>query len=180
MQAITSSDSIITINLFINDSYSFIEFNSICSGDSIFWQGNYYSNNGQFYANYSTNSGCDSNYTLNLTVNPLPQIVNIITNPSNGVLLNSNLGEIIITNSIVSDSYWVSKDSIAYSGIFTGNGTSLSLGNIYTPDTFEVWSKNNNTACFIKQSEIVFIEQFNISTSTNPTNAGSVTGVGHL
>ena len=47
------------------------ENQSICEGQSFHWQGNDYSTAGTYYANYTTINGCDSNYTLNLTVNPV-------------------------------------------------------------------------------------------------------------
>ena len=43
---------------------------SICTGDSILWQGAYYSTIGQYFKNYQTTSGCDSLYELNLNVRP--------------------------------------------------------------------------------------------------------------
>jgi hypothetical protein len=50
-------------------SYSFNESQSICSGDSLLWQGVYRKNAGIYHANYTTVLGCDSIYELNLTVN---------------------------------------------------------------------------------------------------------------
>lgn len=73
----TYSDSFITINgcdsiyslvLIVNPVYLFTEFNRICNGEIYNWQGANYSANGTYTAKYSTINGCDSNYTLYLTV----------------------------------------------------------------------------------------------------------------
>ena len=50
--------------------YAFIENHSICNGDTYNWHGTNYTTAGTFTANYSSINGCDSIYTLHLTVNP--------------------------------------------------------------------------------------------------------------
>ena len=68
---INGCDSIYTLNLIVNPVYAISENHSICEGQSFHWQGNDYSAAGTYYANYSTINGCDSNYTLNLQINPV-------------------------------------------------------------------------------------------------------------
>ena len=60
-----------TTNLTVNPVYAFTENHSICNGASYTWQGNNYTTAGTYTANYATIHGCDSIYTLNLTVNPV-------------------------------------------------------------------------------------------------------------
>ncbi len=43
---------------------------SICEGDSVEWQGSYYTDSGVYIENYTDIYGCDSTYTLVLDVNP--------------------------------------------------------------------------------------------------------------
>ncbi|MGD9492342.1 MAG: endonuclease [Bacteroidales bacterium] len=68
--SINGCDSIYTLNLTVNPAYSIIESHSICDGDSYTWHGNTYSTAGTYTAAYTTVHGCDSTYTLNLTINP--------------------------------------------------------------------------------------------------------------
>ncbi len=58
------------IQITVNPAYSFTESLEICAGDSITWQGKTYKAAGTYSASYTTIKGCDSLYTLNLTVNP--------------------------------------------------------------------------------------------------------------
>ncbi len=64
-------DSIYTLNLTVNSVYAFSENHSICSGATFSWQGSTYNSAGTFTAAYTSMHGCDSIYTLNLTVNPV-------------------------------------------------------------------------------------------------------------
>lgn len=55
----------------VNPCYSYTEHRSICDGDTYHWQGADYSLPGIYTVNYKTAAGCDSVYTLHLTVNPV-------------------------------------------------------------------------------------------------------------
>ena len=68
--SINGCDSIYELQLFVNPTYYFVEQDTICSGDSLLWQGNYYSVADTFYANYNSINGCDSIYELQLFLNP--------------------------------------------------------------------------------------------------------------
>ncbi|HBG70525.1 MAG: hypothetical protein A2W93_03660 [Bacteroidetes bacterium GWF2_43_63] len=68
--SIKGCDSTYTLNLTVNPEYAFAENHSVCSGESYTWQGTTYSATGVYTKNYLTSKGCDSTYTLNLTVNP--------------------------------------------------------------------------------------------------------------
>ncbi|HPS84474.1 MAG TPA: T9SS type A sorting domain-containing protein, partial [Bacteroidales bacterium] len=67
-------DSVFVLNLTVNPTYAFNEDHSMCNGDSYTWHGNTYNTAGTYTAAYTTVNGCDSIYTLNLTVNPLPLV----------------------------------------------------------------------------------------------------------
>ncbi|MBP9689891.1 MAG: hypothetical protein KBE91_09790, partial [Bacteroidia bacterium] len=62
-------DSTYILNLIVNPSFSIIENTSICAGESYQWHGNTYTIAGTFFDNYTSTNGCDSTYTLNLTIN---------------------------------------------------------------------------------------------------------------
>lgn len=61
-----------TKSFYYYDSYNYFETDTICSSDSILWQGEYYDTEGVYYANYLSIMGRDSIYELHLTVNPNP------------------------------------------------------------------------------------------------------------
>jgi len=67
---INGCDSIYTLNLIVNPVYAFTENYTICDGNTYHWQGSDYTTTNTYTANYTSISGCDSIYTLNLTVNP--------------------------------------------------------------------------------------------------------------
>jgi len=67
-------DSVYTLNLSMGQEYAFTDNQTICEGASLMWHGTSYSSAGTYTATYSTISGCDSVYTLNLAVNPLPVV----------------------------------------------------------------------------------------------------------
>jgi len=69
-QTVNFCDSIYELNLIVNPTYNFVNYDSICDGDSLLWQGIYYKTLGQYFANYQTINFCDSVYELNLTINP--------------------------------------------------------------------------------------------------------------
>ena len=54
------------------DSRYYTESASICGGDNILWQGDYYDTEGTYYASYIAETGSDSIHVLKLTVNANP------------------------------------------------------------------------------------------------------------
>lgn len=65
-------DSTITTNLTVYLGYYAFTIQSICQGDSLFFNGNYYSATGNYVFPYTSSFGCDSVIALDLTVNSLP------------------------------------------------------------------------------------------------------------
>jgi len=61
-----------TISMQVNPVYQFAENYAICRGETYTWHNTDYNDNGIFASNYLTANGCDSTYTLNLTVHELP------------------------------------------------------------------------------------------------------------
>ncbi|HHH52400.1 MAG TPA: hypothetical protein ENK91_01970, partial [Bacteroidetes bacterium] len=59
-----------TIWFVIRQPFENTEYISICEGDSVEWQGSYYSESGVYTESYMDIEGCDSTYTLNLNVYP--------------------------------------------------------------------------------------------------------------
>jgi len=64
-------DSVVTLDLTVNPSYTKVFTDTICEGDSVWFDGLAYSESGTFINAYSTQIGCDSSRILNLTVNPV-------------------------------------------------------------------------------------------------------------
>ncbi|MBO4587863.1 MAG: gliding motility-associated C-terminal domain-containing protein [Bacteroidales bacterium] len=70
-------DSTVVLHLTVNPSYHFEPDNdSICAGESVSYHGNQYSSTGNYTVTLRTRAGCDSVYTLHLTVLQ-PQTVSI-------------------------------------------------------------------------------------------------------
>ena len=59
----------------INDIYGISVDSTICEGESVIVGGIAYTQNGTFVNNLNSIEGCDSIVTLNLTVNPVAQII---------------------------------------------------------------------------------------------------------
>ena len=69
LRSIYGCDSIVTMHLSIYPSYRFdTESDSICRGDYYNYHGNNYIETGVYTVSLRTHAGCDSIYTLNLTV----------------------------------------------------------------------------------------------------------------
>lgn len=74
LTTVSGGDSIIILNLIVNQSY-LMELNAhICDFDTLYWQGNQYTTSGTYPINYNSNCGCDSNYILYLIVYHEPTI----------------------------------------------------------------------------------------------------------
>jgi PKD repeat protein len=70
--SINDCDSIYELSLVVGEDYLFEITETICEGETYNWQGNNYTNAGDYAANYESVFACDSIYTLNLSVIPLP------------------------------------------------------------------------------------------------------------
>ena len=79
---------------------------SICEGDSVEWQGNYYNDNGVYFKNFTDIYGCDSTYALVLQVNP-----NFYTFEEKDICEG--------------DSYFWQGENIAVAGTYTKNYSSI-------------------------------------------------------
>jgi hypothetical protein len=66
-----------SVQVAVNPIYSFIENHGICNGEIYNWHGNDYSTSGTYYANYPSKYGCDSTYTLYLTVDPSSKTIQV-------------------------------------------------------------------------------------------------------
>lgn len=63
-------DSVVILTLTVNPAYSFNLEENICQGESYEFGGETYTEAGQYMVEYKTQSGCDSVYHINLSVNP--------------------------------------------------------------------------------------------------------------
>ena len=80
-QTVIGCDSNYTLNLIVNPVYTSIENQDICFGTAYSWHGQTPTTSGTYYDNHQTVKGCDSTYTLNLIVYPLPDSAGTITGP---------------------------------------------------------------------------------------------------
>jgi len=91
---------IVPVMVTVNPVYAFTENHSICNGDIYSWHGNDYTASGIYTAPYTTVSGCDSTYTLHLTINTVDV----------GVTVSSN-GVAMTVDSIADAYQWVDCDN---------------------------------------------------------------------
>ena len=68
LTAVSGCDSIVTLTLSILPEITTSVSQTICFGDSLSFNGNYYSQDGSYNQMFSASSGCDSMVTLTLTV----------------------------------------------------------------------------------------------------------------
>jgi hypothetical protein len=83
---INGGDSIYTLNLVVNPVFDFSEDFEICDGENLNWHGKVYNEPGTYTVAYSTVHGCDSIYTLNLTVKKVDVTVTVA-----GSVITANL-----------------------------------------------------------------------------------------
>ena len=69
LQTINGCDSILTLVLTVNETYSSTEDVAICQGEAFEWHGQTYTTAGRYQMTLEAKNGCDSICTLNLTVN---------------------------------------------------------------------------------------------------------------
>ncbi|MEI7597237.1 MAG: T9SS type A sorting domain-containing protein, partial [Bacteroidota bacterium] len=81
---INGCDSIYTLNLTVNQPFHSIINAQICANSSYNWRGNTYTTTNTYNVSFTDINGCDSIYTLNLTVNNIDVSVN-----SNGATLSA-------------------------------------------------------------------------------------------
>jgi hypothetical protein len=59
-----------TVHVLVNPHYNIYEVYNVCVGDSVYFEGNYYSQDTTVIANYSTFLGCDSILQMDLNIKP--------------------------------------------------------------------------------------------------------------
>lgn len=65
-----ATDTIFTLVLSVNPVYAFSLDTTVCQGQSVEFGGRVYTESGEFKTEYKTVKGCDSVYSIKLTVNP--------------------------------------------------------------------------------------------------------------
>ncbi len=150
-------DSIYELELTVLLGYSHTDYVDICVGDSTPWQGDYYNATGVYtVTETSVVTGCDSIINLDLTVNPLPQLVGVLSNNSAAAGYTGANGEINLSTSYVGTNYWTTKGAVMFSGNIAGTGSGLNLGTNHNDGTYDVWSETD-AGCSVKQSSVIFI-----------------------
>jgi hypothetical protein len=155
---LTGNDSIIQLNLVENPAYLFQESATLCQGETYEWRGNiYYDANTYTETYYTANSECDSVYQLNLFINPLPQQVDVLNSPTNGILSLETNGQISLSTSYIGTVYWVTMGAANYAEEISGDGNLLVLGNNFQEGTYDIWSRNSE-GCIMLQGTVTFVE----------------------
>lgn len=66
-------DSLVVIDLHFHEAFDEVRTDTVCFGESVEFQGGTYDRTGVYTETYTASTGCDSTYTLDLTV--LPEVV---------------------------------------------------------------------------------------------------------
>lgn len=70
LQSVYGCDSVMILNLMVNQHYQYIENAEMCEGEILPWHGQSLSLQGTYYDSLNTIMGCDSVYIMNLVVHP--------------------------------------------------------------------------------------------------------------
>lgn len=119
LKTIDGCDSILSLHLTVHPRYSFITQDTICEGESYLWQGNIYTQTGEYSVTYTTIHGNDSAYHLVLTVNPTYEINDKIY---------------LCTNSVYT---WHGREIVAQGIYFDSLKTSSGCDSIYSLEVTE-------------------------------------------
>lgn len=92
-----------------------------------------------------------------VSVKPNPEIFDVTTTPSDGILNPEEYGTIKIANSENNVSYWVTKGTQDFSPVIQGIGGLLNLGDNYYQGNYNVWSETEYE-CKVLQESVSFIE----------------------
>ncbi|MEI6766479.1 MAG: glycine-rich protein [Bacteroidota bacterium] len=152
--SVTSGCAAITVN----PVYSFSESQNTCAGVAYNWHGTDYLSSGTYFANYTTSLGCDSTYTLHLTVDTVETGVSI-----SGVTITS-----LATNATYQ---WLNCDSsyAPISGQTMADYTPATDGNYAVLVTQGACS--DTSACIaIMTTGISAADNMGISLYPNPSN----------
>ncbi|MBM3410299.1 MAG: hypothetical protein FJY18_01530, partial [Bacteroidetes bacterium] len=116
-------DSLVTLNLIVNQPSVSTINQSICAPNSYSFNGQTYTSSGTYTATLTNSVGCDSVVTLNLTVNPLPVVGAVNGNTS--VYVGGNVSLSTSVQGGVSLQWQVSTDGgTSFSNVSNGSGYS--------------------------------------------------------
>lgn len=147
LQTINGCDSVVITDLIVNPIFSITQNDTICQGDSVLFNGNFYNTTGIYTDSLQTINGCDSLLTLELLVNPI-YLINLNQNICQGdsILLGGSYqatagtytdslqtingcDSLIVTTLVVGNTYY---DSLLLS---ICQGDSMFLGGSYQTTT---------------------------------------------
>jgi PKD repeat protein len=174
----TGCDSIYELNLIVNPTYLIEEEHDICEGETYNWHGTDYEESGTYTATYQcVNTGCDSIYSLNLMVNPLPQVY-VVTGggsfPTGGEGVSVGL-----TDSELGVDYTLILDGTIIISTESGTGSAIDFGNQTFAGVYTIIAKNITNACEVEMygsAIVTVITLINTSTENdfsiypNPSN----------
>lgn len=159
-QSIQGCDSLVILNLTVMPVDAILENLSICEGDSISFQGNYYHQTGTYSSLYTNVYGCDSTHVLNLQVNSLDSSYQTLTicegdsiNFAGNVYAQQGVFPIVFTNASGCDSIHILTinltpiDSV-FQSINLCSGDTLLIENslIFNPGSY-VFNFNSTSGC---------------------------------
>ncbi|MFO7789984.1 MAG: T9SS type A sorting domain-containing protein [Bacteroidales bacterium] len=172
--AISGLDSLInTINVQILPVYEYWDRHvTLCTDDSLFWQGQIIYEAGDYTANYQSVYGCDSMYYISVSEMPSPPEHTVTKIPADGILNPGETGEFLIDDSEDGVIYYITRgNAVEGSESFLGTGDAMSLGSDYPPGNYRITS--TNMSCTTIQG----MDDYEHLAFTSSTGAPKIVGV---
>lgn len=157
VDAVNCESETFEITVTVNSSYEFVFQDTICEGDSLFWQNNWYSTEGNFQVTYESVLGCDSIYELELELLTLPLQCVIQQVPENGIVGQDNLGQITLQQSEIGTMYYIVSGGIVITDEIEGTNSPLNLGNNLLAGNYEIMSRKLAGGCELLQGTVIFV-----------------------
>jgi hypothetical protein len=139
-------DSLVTLDLTINSTFSSIQTQFICQGDSLLIYGVYQNTGGTYYDSLQTMNGCDSILSTTLLVNSLPNVNLASFNPDT---LCNNASVVVLPN------------ANPIGGNYSGNGV---IGSNFNPSTAGIgtheiiYTYTDGNSCINSDTTIVTVD----------------------
>lgn len=140
--SIMGCDSIVTLQLIVNDTNTGHLNKSICQGDSLLYKNAYYKNTGIYRNVFQNQKGCDSVIYLHLTVNPRPNLI----------ILQSNDTLIATSGYFNYKWYYFSSRLNIINNIHQAN-----LSGTYSVEAENSWGCKNNASIYFNKPNLSMI-----------------------
>jgi hypothetical protein len=104
-----------------------------------------------------TYNGGEQTCNFFITVNESPELKTVTNTPASGILELGNFGTISVLDSDLETQYYVTRNNIEVTALFSGNATELALGDQFLQGAYQVWA-TNAASCRVPLDIVNFVE----------------------